>query len=70
MVPYPHEPEDRRESHDKTSLIISLVTKQDRDKPMISPDPCHGDATRYQVLIPVLLLLGRDVVTAGKWLQL
>jgi len=36
---------------------------------MISPGPCHGDTKRYQVLSAVLLLLGRDVVTIGKWLQ-
>ena len=69
MVPYRHEPEDRKESHDETSLKVSLVTKQDSDQPMIYPGPCHGDTTRYQVLTVVLLLLGRDVVTICKWLQ-
>jgi hypothetical protein len=46
-----------------------LVTKQDSDKLMIYPDPSHEDSTRYQVLTAVLLLLERDVVKIGKWLQ-
>ena len=69
MVLYRREPEDPKENHDKMSLILPLVTKQDCDKPMISPGPSHGDATRYQVLTAVLLLLERDVVTIGKCLQ-
>jgi hypothetical protein len=69
VVTYRDEPEDPKESHDKTSLIIPLVTKQDSDQPMVSPGTCHGDTTRYQVLTAVLLLLERDFVTIGKWLQ-
>ena len=68
VVPY-RQREDPKESHNKTSLILPLVTKQDSYKPMISPGPSCGDATRYQVLTAVLLLLGRDVVSIGKWLQ-
>ena len=66
VVPYRYETEDPKESHDKPSLIIPLVRKQDSDQPLISPGPCHGDSTRYQVLTAALLLVGRDVVTIGK----
>jgi hypothetical protein len=69
VVSYRCEPEDPKESHDKLSLILPLVTKQDCDKPMISPGPSHGDATRYQFLTAMLLLLERDDVTIGKCLQ-
>jgi len=68
VVPYWHEPEDTKESHDKPSLIILLITKQDSDQTMIHPC-CHGGTTRYQVVTAVLLLVGCDVVTIGKWLQ-
>jgi hypothetical protein len=40
VVPYRHETDDPKENHDKTSLIINSVTKQDKDQPMNSPGPC------------------------------
>jgi hypothetical protein len=67
--PYLDEPEDREESHDKTSLTIPLAKQQHSDQPMISAGTCREDTMRYQVITAVLLLMGRDVVTIGKWLQ-